>query len=218
MNPKSPVLCCAIVLLAAPLFCQTVNTSSLSCWETRHGGIFQTRRAKTPVAQSSAGSAYAEVAAEASTDSGQAQFCKNKVQVFYSKSGNDYKVVYEKAGLDDQGVGVRVLGWSRNGLQLLMELSVWGYDNDHEVVKSAMIFDSGSLQTKELPLGDAFERVFGKDCEFDSSVVGWQGDDNVLIRVAKTSATTRYQQTFCVEKPTLYNFNLREGKVLGGKP
>ena len=217
MNPKWTFLWCSFFVLTAPLFSQT-NTSSLSCWETHHGGTFQTRQAKTPVVQSRAGSAYAEVTAEASTDSGQAQFCKNKVRFFYSKSGSDYKVVYEKAGLDDQGVGVRVLGWSRNGLQLLMELSVWGYDNDHDVVKSAMVFDSGSLQANELPLGDAFERVFGKDCEFDSSVVGWQGDDNVLIRVSKTSATTRYQQTFCVEKPTLYSFNLREGKILGGKP
>src|SRR5207302_4848727 len=124
------------------MLAQTSNTSSLSCWEKGNGGTFQTRRAKTSVSKSGAGSAYAEVTAEASTDSGQAQFCKNKVQLFYAKDGSNYKVVYEKAGLDDQGVGARVLGWSHSGLQLLIELSVWGYDNDHDVVKSALVFDS----------------------------------------------------------------------------
>ncbi|HWC15382.1 MAG TPA: hypothetical protein VG498_00105 [Terriglobales bacterium] len=201
------------------LFCQSSDsTSSLSCWDTRRGGTFQTRHAKTAVSKSGAGAAYAEVIAEASTDSGQAQFCKNKVQLFYAKDAKNYKVIYEKAGLDDQGVGIRLLGWSQDGTQLLMELLVWGYDVDRDVVKSALLLDSGTEQVKELPLADAFEHAFGKDCEFDSSVIGWQGNDRVLIRVGKTPPTTRYQQTFCVEKPTIYSFNLRDGKIQGGRP
>lgn len=217
---KLRLFCYTSVLFASslPAVCQSnENTANLSCWETRRGGAFQTRHAKTPVSKSNVGAAYAEVTAEASMDSGQAQFCKNKVQLFYSPDGKNYKSVYEKAGLDDQGVGIRLLGWSHNGSLLLMELLVWGYDIDRDVVKSALLLDAGTLQVKELPLGDAFERVFGKDCEFDSSVIGWQGDDRVLIRVSKTSSTTRYQQTFCVDKPTIYSFNLHEGKIQSGK-
>ena len=207
------------IIAGAPALCQSSeNTSSLSCWDNHHGGTFQTRHAKTFVTKSSGGSAYAEVTAEASTNSGQAQFCKNIVQVFFAKDGTKYKIVYDKAGLDDEGVGIRLLGWSQNGSKLLMETSVWGYDLDREVSKSALLLDANTAEIKELPLADAFEHVFGKDCEFDSSVIGWQGDERVLIRVGKTPPTTKYQHTFCVEKPTIYSFNLKEGKIQTGKP
>jgi hypothetical protein len=208
----------AFVISGVPAFCQSgENTSSLSCWDSHHGGTFQTRHAKTPIMKSSSGSAYAEVTAEAS-NSGEAQFCKNTVQVFFAKDGTNYKVAYEKAGLDDEGVGIRVLGWSQNGKELLMETSVWGYDLDRDVSKSALLLNADTAEVKELPLADAFEHVFGKDCEFDSSVIGWQGDERVLIRVGKTPPTTKYRQTFCVEKPTIYSFNLKEGKIQTGKP
>ena len=207
-----------IFVLIAPSFCQNSNnTSSLSCWETRKGGTFQTRHAKTPISKSASGSAYAEVTAEASTDAGQAQFCKNKAQLFYSQDGNDYKMVYEKPGLDDQGVGIRLLGWSSNGSQLLMELLVWGYDRDNQIVHSGFVFEPANMQVRELPLDDALQRLFGKDCEFDFSLVGWEGDDNVLVRATKTPPTNRYQQTFCVEKPSVYAFSELTGTISASK-
>lgn len=214
------LLCSAFLLAAAlPLTCQTANnTAALSCWEGKAHGNFQSRRAKTPTSKSSGGFAYAETIAEASTDMGQAQFCKNRVQLFYSKDGRDYRVAYEKAGLEDQGVGIRVVGWSHTGSHLLIEVGVWGYDRDADVVKSALMLDSTTGQVRELPLPDAFERVLGKDCEYDSSVVGWGSDDSVLVRVAKTPMTTRYQQTFCVDKPTVYAFNLQNGSLERSAP
>ena len=213
------VLCLAFILMVAPrLICQGGNTASLSCWEGKDRSNFQSRKAKSPTAKASGGFAYAEVVAEASKDMGDSQFCKNKVQLFYSKDGNDYKVVYEKAGLEDQGVGIRVLGWSHTGTQLLLEVAVWGYDRDIDVVKSALALDSATGEVKELPLSDAFERVLGKDCEYDSSVVGWGSDDSVLIRVGKTPTTTRYNQTFCVDKPTVYAFNMRSRSLARSAP
>jgi hypothetical protein len=214
------LLHCAFLFASAlPLMCQTGNnTASLSCWEGKDRSNFQSRRAKTPTAKSSGGFAYAEAIAEATKDMGDAQFCKNKVQLFYSKDGSDYKVVYEKAGLEDQGVGIRVLGWSHTGNQLLIEVAVWGYDRDVDVVKSALALDSTTGKVRELPLPDAFERVLGKDCEYDSSVVGWGSDDSVLVRVGKTPTTTRYNQTFCVDKPTVYAFNLQSGNLQRSGP
>ena len=194
------------------------STAFLSCWEGKDHSNFQSRRAKTATAKSSGGFAYAETIAEATKDMGDAQFCKNKVQLFYSKDGKDYQVVYEKAGLEDQGVGIRVIGWSHTGSQLLVEVGVWGYDRDMDVVKSALALDSATSQVRELPLSDAFERVLGKDCEYDSSVVGWSIDDSVLVRVAKTPTTTRYNQTFCVDKPTVYAFNLQSGNLQRSGP
>jgi len=168
--------------------------------------------------KSTGGFAYAEIFAEASAVSDTGQFCKNKADLFYSKTGSDYKVVYEKDGLEDQGIGLRVIGWSHSGRQLLIELTIWGYDSEADPTKSALVFDSNATQVKELPLSDAFERVLGKDCEFDSTLIGWGANDNVLIRVTKTPATTRYEQTFCVERPTVYSFNLQDGSMQkGGK-
>jgi hypothetical protein len=95
---------------------------------------------------------------------------------------------------------------------------VWGYDSDAFVVKSALVLDSSSSQVRELPIDDAFQRFFGKDCEFDFSVVGWEDDDSVLLRVTKTPPTTHYQQTFCVEKPTTYSFSQHTGTVSPGNP
>jgi len=168
--------------------------------------------------KSSGGFAYAEVFAEASTISENGQLCKNKAQLFYSKSGSDYQLIYEKDGLEDQGVGMRVIGWSHSGRQLLVELTVWGYDSEADPTKSALVFDSTAAQVKDLPLSDAFERVLGRDCEFDSTLVGWGSNDNVLIRVTKTPLTSRYEQTFCVERSTLYSFNMQDGSMQkGGK-
>jgi len=197
---------CGIALIA-PLPAIAQNTASLSCWESKKNGTFQTREAKTPIEKANSGAAYALVTAEASTDSGQAQFCKNKAQLFYAKDSASYRVVYEKPGLDDQGVGMRLLGWSRDGAQLLIELLTWGYDNDAIVSKSALVLDAATSQVRELPVDEAFQRLFGKDCEFDFSVIGWGAEQNVLLRVTKTATTTRYQQTFCVEKPTTYSFD-----------
>jgi hypothetical protein len=210
-NLNIRINCCLLVLLSAvPVVAQTEpNTFSLSCWDTRRGGTFQSRQAKTPVVKSSGGSAYAETVAQASTNAGQAQFCKNTVRLFYAKDDGKYNLVYEKAGLEDQGVGIRIAGWSHSGTQLLIEVGAWGYDRDSEVTKSALALDADTGQVRELPLPDAFERALGKDCEFDSSVVGWGVDDSVLVRIGKTPPTTRYQQTFCVEKPTLYSFKCK---------
>lgn len=213
------LLCSAFIVTLTPrLVCQGGNTASLSCWEGKDRSNFQSRKAKSATAKASGGFAYAETVAEASKDMGDAQFCKNKVQLFYSKDGNDYKVAYQKTGLEDQGVGIRVLGWSHTGTQLLLEVTVWGYDRDMDVVKSALALDSATAEVKELPLSDAFERLLGRDCEYDSSVVGWGNDDSVLIRVGKTSATTRYNQTFCVDKPTVYAFNMRSGSLARSSP
>jgi len=219
-NPALKMFLCFsfVFAMVMPLMGQSASsTASLSCWEGKERN-FQSRRAKTPTAKSSGGFAYAETVAEASKDMGDAQFCKNKVQLFYSKDGGDYKVMYEKAGLEDQGVGIRIVGWSHMGSQLLIEVGVWGYDRDADVVKSALALDSATGQVRELPLADAFERVLGKDCEYDFSVMGWSGDDSVLIRVVKTPATTRYNQTFCVDKPTVYAFNLQSGNLQRSAP
>lgn len=213
--PAKTFLFCSFFFLSGllSLHGETTNTSSLSCWEGHNRSNFQSRKAKTAVFQSSAGFAYAEVQAEASTDAVGAEFCKNMAQLFYSRDGKDYKSVYAKAGLEDQGVGMRVIGWSSSGTNLLIELSVWGYDRDTEVVKSALMLDAGAGQVRELPLDDAFEHILGKDCEFDSSLVGWQTDDNILVRVTKTPPTNRYEQTFCVDKPTVYSFSLKNGTM-----
>lgn len=204
--------------LVVPLGLQSQNNpaSSLSCWEGKTHTSFQSRQEKTPVAKSNGGFAYAEVFAEASTISEIGQLCTNKAKLFYSQTGSDYKLVYEKDGLEDQGVGMRVLGWSHTGKQLLIELTVWGYDSEGDPSRSALVFDSTAGQIKELPLSDAFERVLGKDCEYDSTLAGWGANDHVLVRVTKTPATSRYEQTFCVEKPTVYNFNMQDGTMQKG--
>ena len=218
MSLNLRVLVCGSFLIASiPAVCQSGNTSNLSCWEGKKAGTFQTRQAKTPLSKAGGGTAYAQVTAEASTDSGQAQFCKNTAQLFYSKDGTSYKMVYEKRGLDDQGVGMRLLGWSHSGTQLLIEVSSWGYDNDTYVAKYALLLDSGLSQVRELPVDDAFQHFFGKDCEFDFSVVGWEANDDILLRVTKTPPTTHYQQTYCVEKPTVYAFNLQAATVSPSK-
>lgn len=200
----------AVLALAAPIGANAQNagnTASLSCWEGHTRTNFRTRSAKTPVFKSAAGSAYAEVVAQASSGLGSAEFCKNNVQLFYARDGENYTVVFQKAGLEDQGVGIRIIGWSHSGKQLLIEIGVWGYDSDADVLRSALLFDSSTLQMKELPLGEAFEKTLGKDCEFESSLVRWASDDAILVRVTRTPPTARYEQTFCVEKPTLYSFN-----------
>jgi hypothetical protein len=219
LRAKLSLALCSVLLHISPLLlCQTTNNAAtLSCWEGKNRANFQSRQAKTPVSKSSGGFAYGETFAEASSVSQSGQFCKNRVQLFYSRGGSDYKVVYEKTGLEDQGVGIRVVGWSNSGKLLLIELSIWGYDTEADTTKSALLLDSSTAQVKELPLPDAFERVLGKDCEFDSSLLGWGRNERVLVRVSKTPSTSRYEQTFCVEKPTVYAYSLQTGELSRSK-
>lgn len=185
------------------------DASSLSCWAAQ---MFKSRKAKTPVFRSVRGFAYGDTTAEAATDTEHAHLCSNRVRLFYSQDGHNYKRVYETRR-ERNGVGIRLLGWSEDGEKLLIQLEEYPYDSDAMTVRTALVFEPASEQVKDLHLVQALQRVFGKECEFDQTVMGWKSLDSILVRITRTPHTDHYKQVFCVSSPTLYTFSLRTKSV-----
>ena len=196
-----------LLIAACPtLKCQgKPETSSLSCWQ---GKSFRTRTAKTDVRRSDAGYAYAEVRATAVV-SGKSQLCGNRVRLYYSNDGRDYKVVYEDHR-DMDGLGISILGWSKKGDELLFQTTEWPYESDFYTLNRAFLYHPKSRMVQDLHVADAVARVFGPDCEFDEAVVGWHSDESLLVRVTKTPFADSYDQVFCVQKPTRFLFGLEK--------
>jgi hypothetical protein len=153
------------------------------------------------------GVAYAQVIAKATTDAEGGRFCANSVHLFYSADGKRYAKIYSEAR--ENGLGVRLVGWSPDGDKLLVELRKWGYDSDAINVGLALVFDASSRQIRNIHLYEKFERLFGKSCEFDVSPVAWQEESSILVRVTRTAFADYYDQKFCVSHPTQYVWNFQ---------
>lgn len=193
---------------AIPLFAQSEPpTATLSCWADPT--TFRSAKARTSSFHSEkAGDAYAEVTATASTAPDSVHICSNTVRLFHASDAKDYKVIFQdhRSG---GGLGIAILGWSKTGTELLFQISGWPYESDAYVERRALLFDSSSQRIRPVPVVVAFRKMFGSNCEFDERVLGWHGENALLVRISKTPLTESYDQKFCVEKPTDYVFDLK---------
>jgi len=180
------------------------DAASLSCWGTK--GSFHSRAVKTPIFRSDAGLAYAEVSAKAITD-GDVRNCSNAARLFYSTSGSDPKVVW-RGHQDFNGLGITIFGWSQAGTLLLFETHTWPYDSDADEIRRGLVFDSATGKVRDLRLESAFTALFGSKCEFMQTVLGWESNHSIKVRISRTPDTDHYQQVFCVKAPVDYTFDL----------
>ena len=201
----SCVLFLVVLSIPTAMLAQSPNmAASLRCGG--ENGSFHSRSVRTPIFRSEAGFAYAEVSAKAITDA-EARNCSNTVRLFYSANGKDYRVVW-RGNQDFNGLGITIFGWSHNGTLLLFQTRTWPYDSDADEVRRELVFESATGKVHDLKLSSVFTALFGSKCEFIQTVLGWESDHSITVRISRTPLTDHYEQVFCVKSPSDYTFNL----------
>jgi hypothetical protein len=162
------------------------DPTHLSCtvWTGKSWTTPAARSARTPQKQSSKGFvAYAEVKVAVNGED-----CENTTTVYVASSPTEkFRAVYLKSPSESGGNGIRLIGWSPNGNQLLAEVTVWAYETDTGYGHIPVIYDASTNSTKEISaLGKALDQFFGADCEFEQSVQNWRNDQQLVIKVSRT--------------------------------
>lgn len=134
--------------------------------------------------------------------------CSNTVQLFYSSNSKEYKLVFQDHR-DGDGLGITILGWSKAGTELLFQTDRWPNQTEGNIERKSFLFDSSSGRVRNIPVDTAFVHLFGKNCEFDERILGWHGENALLVRISKTPLDESYDQKFCVQNPTDYVFDLK---------
>jgi hypothetical protein len=131
--------------------------------------------------------------------------CENTSRLFVAgPADGDFKLVYSQSPPDiSDGNSLKLVDWSADGTNLLMERTIWGYETEGEL--SDLVLFTVSSGTVTVPdLQKVLETRFGKDCSSENSVIGFTPEGNVVIRVAPVK-DTYYNEgaTSCVKKRTL---------------
>jgi hypothetical protein len=194
------------------------NTAYLSCtfWNGRGWTEKTARSARTPTAESPKGlRAYGEVKITSDGDS-----CQNTTTLHLSsRVGQAFKIVYTKAPGVSDGNGIRLVGWSPSGDKLLAEVNVWEYDTDRSYGRIAVIYDGSAGTAKEIRnLDPTVSRYFGRNCEYEISLIRWETDDTIILGVSKSLKDDSYEQKFCVNQPRTFVFDFSSSSLLPARP
>jgi hypothetical protein len=151
--------------------------------------------------------AYAEV--KVAVENGD---CENSTTLYVARGvDGTFRSVYTKT---KGGNGIHFLGWSPYGDELLAEVNLWEYETDRGYDHVAILYDDSSDSAKEIPeLNRALLHHFGADCEFEHAVQGWKNNERILVKVSKSPENDSYEQHFCVDRPRLFEFDLKS-KIL----
>lgn len=185
----------------------------LSCyvWDGHEWSKPATRSVRTPVLESPKGfRAYAKVTATVHGAS-----CGNTIKLYVStERDGEFKIVYRKGDSENEGNGIRLVGWSPSGDKLLAQVNSWQYETDRGFDHRALVYDANIGSMKEIKaLGEALSHHFGLDCEFEFSVDRWRNNDQVLVKISKALEDESYEQHFCVEQPVKLLFDLQKGTL-----
>ena len=63
-------------------------------------------------------------------------------------------------------------------------------------------------ESADLKLTSVFTALFGSKCEFAQTVLGWDSDHSIKVRISRTPLTDHYAQEFCVKAPVDFTFDL----------
>lgn len=112
------------------------------------------------------------------------------------------------------GNGIHLIGWSANGEKLLAEVNSWKYETDSGFWHVPLIYDASTGRAAEIRgLDKALTRYFGPGCEFEPSVKGWKGRDEIVVEVSRPPEDESYEQHFCVSSPRLLVYDVQKETV-----
>lgn len=190
----------------------------LSCtvWNGHEWSPPTSRSARTRTSESQKGfRAYAEVEAVVKEGS-----CENTTKVYLaSATDQEFRVVYTKDVSESDGNGVRLIGWSPSGVELLLQMNFWRYETDSGYGRLGVVYNATTGSVRELEeLDAALALHFGDSCEFDVAIEGWKSDRQVSVKILKALETDTYEQHFCVEKPLILVFDIQTGTLETPQP
>ncbi len=193
------------------------DTSYLSCtiWTGKEWTPSTSRSARTQMFESPKGyRAYGEVKVIVKDGS-----CENSSTLYVAQAAEKpFKVAYAepRSGHGD-GNGIRLIGWSASGGRLLAEVNFWKYETDRGFSHLPLIYDASTGTASEIRgLDKALTQHFGSDCEFEATVHGWKGNEQIVVKVSRPPEDESYEQRFCVSEPRLLVYDLRKETVQSG--
>jgi hypothetical protein len=193
------------------------DTSYLSCtiWTGKEWTSSTSRSARTHIFESPKGyRAYGEVKVIVKDGS-----CENSSTLYVARSAEKpFKVAYAvpRSGSED-GNGIRLIGWSASGEKLLAEVNLWKYETDRGFSHVPLIFDVSTGTASEIrALDNALTRHFGSDCEFESVVDGWKGNEQIVVKVSRPPEDESYEQHFCITEPRYLVYDLQKTSLHSG--
>jgi hypothetical protein len=146
--------------------------------------------------------------------------CENASKPYLALPGDqEFRVVYTTDALDSDGSGIRLIGWSPNGRELLLQVNFWRYETDLGYGRLGVVYNATTGSAQELKeLNAALALHFGDNCEFDVAIEGWKSDKQVSVKILKALETDTYEQHFCVEKPLILVFDIQRGTLETPQP
>ena len=67
---------------------------------------------------------------------------------------------------------------------------------------------SATGTVRDLKLTSVFTALLGSKCEFAQTVLSWESDHSIKVRISRTPLTDHYEQEFCVKAPIDFTFDL----------
>jgi hypothetical protein len=191
------------------------NPTYLSCtfWDGKAWSKPAARSARTHVVRSPKGFlAYGEVKVAAKNDD-----CENTTTLYVAAGeGKEFRSVYKKEG---SGNGIRIIGWSPGGDQLLAEVTSWTYETDTGFEYTPVVYDATTSTAQE---NSALEKALidhlGKDCSFEHNLTHWKTNRQVLVKVSPYQAVDGSDEYSCVKQPKLLLYDLQTNSLIPFPP
>jgi hypothetical protein len=191
------------------------NPTYLSCtfWTGKRWSKPAARSVRTSVARSPKGFlAYGEVKVTVQSDD-----CENTTTLYVAAGeGKEFRNVYKKEG---GGNGIRIIGWSPEGDQLLAEVTSWAYETDTGFEYTPVIYNAATSTAQEnSALEKALSDHMGKDCSFEHNLIRWKTNRQVLVRISPYQDVDGSDEYSCVKQPKLLSYDLQTNSLIPFPP
>ncbi len=105
----------------------------------------------------------------------------NRSSLFVAGEDGQFKLVFLQEPTDTEpGNSLRIVDWSEDSRDLLLQLAQWQYDSPG-VTRSPIVYDSVWTIFQQPDMGQVFGKHFGMDCGADLHVLGFLPEGKIAI-------------------------------------
>ncbi len=107
--------------------------------------------------------------------------CVNSSRLFVAGQDNQFKLVFLQEPTDTEpGNSLRIVDWSQDSRELLLQLAQWQYDSPG-VARSPVVYDTLWTYFQQPEMAQVFGKHFGMDCGADVHVLGFLPEGKIAI-------------------------------------
>jgi hypothetical protein len=182
----------------------------VSCWTGNNSEVYRGTKVKSAVVSSSSGHrAYVTVVARANGGA-----CSNVTQLYVAERAGEFRKVFEAQPTKrDDGNGMRLIGWDRQGIRLLAELGRFTYGTDDGISKELIVYSAKLNKLSHVDVEDALAKYFSQDCAFEFETKAWHGPGAAVVEVREFKDVLGETSKSCVQQPTQLVVDLANGHV-----